>query len=94
MHNSHHLNWMQSKIEHNEFVWFQFLHSSRLSYHHAGKRRWQSTNAKDLPTAAEIVIAGGGITGSSVAYHLAKLGKRDVVVLEQGRFVRIALKYL
>ena len=33
----------------------------------------------------EIVIAGGGIVGVSVAYHLAKLGRRDVVLLEQGR---------
>jgi 4-methylaminobutanoate oxidase (formaldehyde-forming) len=28
---------------------------------------------------------GGGIVGLSVAYHLAKLGRRDVVLLEQGR---------
>jgi len=34
---------------------------------------------------AEIVIIGGGIVGASVAYHLAKLGKRDIVLLEQGR---------
>jgi glycine/D-amino acid oxidase-like deaminating enzyme/glycine cleavage system aminomethyltransferase T len=40
---------------------------------------------KPLPTQAEIVIAGGGIVGASVAYHLAKLGRRDVVLLEQGR---------
>ena len=34
---------------------------------------------------AEIVIVGGGIVGASVAYHLAKLGRRDIVLLEQGR---------
>jgi glycine/D-amino acid oxidase-like deaminating enzyme/glycine cleavage system aminomethyltransferase T len=34
---------------------------------------------------AEIVIIGGGIVGASVAYHLAKLGRREVIVLEQGR---------
>ena len=34
---------------------------------------------------AQIVIAGGGIVGASVAYHLAKLGRRDIVLLEQGR---------
>ena len=33
----------------------------------------------------EIVIVGGGIVGLSVAYHLAKLGRRDIVLLEQGR---------
>jgi 4-methylaminobutanoate oxidase (formaldehyde-forming) len=34
---------------------------------------------------AKIVIAGGGIVGASVAYHLAKLGMRDIVLFEQGR---------
>jgi 4-methylaminobutanoate oxidase (formaldehyde-forming) len=34
---------------------------------------------------AAIVIVGGGIVGVSVAYHLAKLGRRDIVLLEQGR---------
>ena len=33
--------------------------------------------------AAEIVIVGGGAIGCSIAYHLAKMGKRDVVVLEK-----------
>ena len=36
-----------------------------------------------LPTQAEIVIIGGGIIGCSVAYHLAKLGKKDVMLLER-----------
>ena len=39
----------------------------------------------ELPTQARIVIAGGGIAGVSVAFHLAKLGMRDIVLLEQGR---------
>ena len=38
-----------------------------------------------LPSHAAIVVIGGGIVGVSVAYHLAKLGMRDVVLLEQGR---------
>ncbi len=38
-----------------------------------------------LPSHAEIVIVGGGIAGCSTAYHLAKLGKTDVLLLEQGR---------
>jgi len=37
------------------------------------------------PTHARIAIIGGGIMGCSVAYHLAALGDRDVVLLEQGR---------
>ena len=38
-----------------------------------------------LPAQAEIVIIGGGIIGCGLAYHLTKLGRRDVLVLEQGR---------
>ncbi len=37
----------------------------------------------DLPSKARAVIVGGGVSGSSVAYHLAKLGWQDVVLLER-----------
>src|SRR5918995_3780872 len=39
--------------------------------------------AADLPTHAQAVIIGGGVIGCSVAYHLTKLGWRDVVLLER-----------
>jgi 4-methylaminobutanoate oxidase (formaldehyde-forming) len=38
-----------------------------------------------LPSQAQVVIVGGGIAGASTAYHLAKLGVTDVVLLEQGK---------
>src|SRR4051794_21196215 len=38
-----------------------------------------------FPDSARAVIIGGGVIGCSVAYHLTKLGWRDVVLLEQGR---------
>ncbi len=38
----------------------------------------------DLPERAQVVVVGGGIIGCSVAYHLAKRGVTDVLVLEQG----------
>ncbi|WP_421702053.1 GcvT family protein [Aliiroseovarius sp.] len=37
----------------------------------------------DLPTHARVVIVGGGVIGCSVAYHLAKQGWTDVVLLER-----------
>lgn len=36
-----------------------------------------------LPAKARAVIIGGGISGCSLAYHLAKLGWKDVVLLER-----------
>lgn len=36
-----------------------------------------------LPSAARVIIVGGGVIGTSVAYHLAKLGWKDIVLLEQ-----------
>ena len=36
-----------------------------------------------IPTKTQVVIVGGGIIGCSVAYHLTKLGWRDVVLLER-----------
>ncbi|MDH5504772.1 MAG: FAD-dependent oxidoreductase [Acidimicrobiia bacterium] len=39
----------------------------------------------ELPDRAEVVIVGGGIVGCSIAYHLAKRGVTDVLLLEQGQ---------
>lgn len=36
-----------------------------------------------LPAKARVVIIGGGISGCSVAYHLARLGWTDIVLLER-----------
>jgi 4-methylaminobutanoate oxidase (formaldehyde-forming) len=38
----------------------------------------------ELPDRARAVVIGGGITGTSVAYHLARAGWRDTVLLEKG----------
>jgi sarcosine dehydrogenase len=42
-------------------------------------------SSRSLPTEAKVVIVGGGVIGTSVAYHLTKLGWKDVVLLEQGQ---------
>ena len=41
--------------------------------------------AAPLPSRAHAVIIGGGVIGTSVAYHLTRLGITDVVLVEQGR---------
>lgn len=38
-----------------------------------------------LPTEARVVIIGGGIIGCSTAYHFAKLGWKDIVLLERAQ---------
>ena len=38
----------------------------------------------ELPDRARLVIIGAGIVGCSAAYHLARLGWRDIVVVDQG----------
>ena len=40
---------------------------------------------KTLPSHARVVIIGGGVIGCSIAYHLTKLGCRDVVLVEQAQ---------
>lgn len=40
--------------------------------------------AGGLPTQAEIVIVGGGVAGTSLAWQLTRLGKRDIALLERG----------
>jgi glycine cleavage system aminomethyltransferase T/glycine/D-amino acid oxidase-like deaminating enzyme len=42
-------------------------------------------SAPVLPSRARVVVVGGGVIGTSVAYHLAKLGWNDIVLLERDR---------
>jgi 4-methylaminobutanoate oxidase (formaldehyde-forming) len=39
--------------------------------------------SEPLPEHARVVIVGGGVTGTSIVYHLTRLGWRDVVLLER-----------
>ena len=38
----------------------------------------------DVPTSARAVVIGAGIVGNSLVYHLARLGWRDLVLLDKG----------
>jgi sarcosine oxidase subunit beta len=48
------------------------------------------TTDAGLPRAAQVVVAGGGIVGASVAFHLARAGIGDVVVVERGELAGAA----
>src|SRR4051812_38698378 len=38
---------------------------------------------RELPGRARVVIIGGGVGGCAIAYHLAQLGERDVVLVDR-----------
>ena len=40
----------------------------------------------DTPNTADIVIVGGGVMGASAAYHLAKRGMKNILLLEKEEF--------
>ena len=48
------------------------------------KQTEERTNSK-IPSQARVVIIGGGVIGCSTAYHLAKLGWKEIVLLERAQ---------
>ena len=40
---------------------------------------------KELPNSTKVVVIGGGVVGCSCAYHLAKFGWKDVILLERDK---------
>jgi len=60
-------------------------HGERLRDDSLTARDFDDRVGDDPPQRARAVIIGGGIIGASVAFHLARLGWKDIVVLERGR---------
>ena len=38
---------------------------------------------EQIPSSCHILIAGGGILGQSIAYHLSEIGVKDIVLIEK-----------
>lgn len=38
-----------------------------------------------IPSSCHILIAGGGIIGQSIAYHLSEIGAKDIVLVEKSK---------
>ena len=38
---------------------------------------------KEIPKSTKVIVIGGGVVGCSVAYHLAKFGWKDTILLER-----------
>src|SRR5210317_2046191 len=51
----------------------------------AEETRISGVSTDKLPEQAKVVIIGGGVIGCSTAYHLSKLGWKDIVLLERAQ---------
>jgi 4-methylaminobutanoate oxidase (formaldehyde-forming) len=50
-----------------------------------GEKKDSTDTTSKLPEKAKVVIIGGGVIGCSVAYHLSKLGWKDIMLLERAQ---------
>lgn len=75
----HTRNLLLQKLLHRRCI-FNQLHQHRSLLSSA-----ISTTAATLPDDANVIVIGGGIIGTSVAYHLSKLGIKDVLLLEKDK---------
>lgn len=53
--------------------------------YHCRPCRWLGTATTTRLLDADVIVVGGGIIGTSVAYHLAKLDVNNVMLLERDK---------
>lgn len=61
---------------------FNLFRNQKL-YRNAKRFLEKTYSTGDAPTHAQAVVIGGGVIGNSVAYHLAHMGMKDVILIEQ-----------
>ena len=68
------------KFDTKEIIHFEYILWNVFFHHRPSPAQPLNKRWKDW---ADTVIIGGGVTGVSIAYHLAKAGQKDVVLLEK-----------
>jgi hypothetical protein len=43
------------------------------------------TLTEQIPSSCHVLIAGGGLIGQSIAYHLSEIGVKDIVLIEKAK---------
>jgi len=66
------------------FVPHRFVHESPTVPHPIHSTPTLALTDK-LPSSCFILIAGGGIIGQSIAYHLSEIGIKDIVLIEKAK---------
>ncbi|CAF0897340.1 unnamed protein product [Didymodactylos carnosus] len=81
--------------EHSHCLWFKrglttYEHHESPTIPHIHSYQQQLPFTETIPSKCHVVIAGGGLVGISVAYHLNEIGIKDVVLLERVKLASAA----
>lgn len=74
-------NWIKNKKNLN-FKWDNHIYHSLVL---SGYYSTQNEQSQSIPSSTRVVICGGGLIGTSIAYHLAQLGYKDAILLTKNK---------